>query len=121
MKRLLKNEHGYTLVETLIALTILVAVLIPLGQFIARVMYNDHSRDLIIAQQLAAQEIEKAIALNDFQNNKIILEINNKKWRVVKSATTINRLVELDVSVFKNGKQKSLAQLRTLRFVDVEQ
>ena len=59
MKRLFENENGYTLVETLIAFAILVAVLIPLGQFIARVMYNDHSRDLIISQQLAAQEMER--------------------------------------------------------------
>lgn len=120
MKQLLKNEDGYTLVETLIAFAILVAVLIPLGQFIARVMYNDHSRDLIISQQLAAQEMERAIALNDFQNNEIIRDINNKKWRVLKSAIRMDRLVELHVFVLKKGKKKLLAELKTLRFVDVE-
>ncbi len=121
MKRLFENENGYTLVETLIALAILIAVLIPLGQFVARVMYNDLSRDLIIAQQLAVMEMEKAIALNDFEKDEIVINLNQKKWRIVKSVIKMDRLVELNIAVFKSNRNKSLIQLKTLRFVDAEQ
>ena len=115
MNILKENNDGYTLVETVVALAILIAVIIPISQFMVRIIYTERTRDTIITAQLARQEIERNIANNHFKSYQCMELLNNKEWRIVQSVREINNLVYIDVQVFKNNETKPLAELKTIR------
>jgi type II secretory pathway pseudopilin PulG len=116
---LLNNNKGYTLVETVVALAILIAVLIPISQLCARFINSKHSRDKIVATQLAQSEMEKAITNLNCENNSKSITINNVTWKIDKNAIYQNELIELRIEVSKRGGSAPVVILKTLRLNNV--
>jgi hypothetical protein len=52
----LKNESGYTLVESIVAMTLLVGVLLPLGVTVGSLILSDDSSSLYHALRVAQSE-----------------------------------------------------------------
>jgi type II secretory pathway pseudopilin PulG len=117
---LFNNNKGYTLVETVVALAILIAVLIPLTQLFARLMNASQTRDTIVATQLAHAEMEKAIINLNCENNSTLVMMNNVTWQIKKNAIYKNELIEFRVEVFKRAKSAPVVILKTLRLNNVQ-
>jgi type II secretory pathway pseudopilin PulG len=114
---IIKNNKGYTTIETVVALAIFLAVLIPLSQLLARLIYSEKTRDLIVAMQLARQEMEETINTQNYVDNQKLAMMNNKKWMINCSVKIRDELVELHAQVFKSGNVKPVTELKTLRVI----
>ena len=58
----LKNESGYTLVESIVAMTLLVGVLMPVGVTVGSLTLSDDSNSLFHALRVAQSEICSPLA-----------------------------------------------------------
>ncbi len=105
------------MVETLVALAVLSAVLIPATQIAARLMTSSTLRDTIIATSLAQERMERATTEPDIPADTQIVKLNGKQWRIEYRTTEQSGLRLLSVSVFRVGDSAPVAVLQTLRFV----
>jgi type II secretory pathway pseudopilin PulG len=64
--KIIRKEEGYTLLETVVAMALFVAVLIPLGSVIGNLMLDKTSERLRTALQIAQSEMNRTIAGKDF-------------------------------------------------------
>lgn len=110
-------EAGYTLVEVLVALAILVAVLIPAIQFTAKLMNNSYARDLILATRLAQNEIERMISERDFFQGETQIRLNHKIWRVKRIFENNHGLILIRIQVYKKNANVPFIELKTLRLI----
>ncbi len=109
------NEKGYTLVETLVAIGILMGVLVPATLFLGKITANQRNRDLIVASQLAREEMEKIIAYQLYENNERTIKLNNKNYQITRSIENQSGLVHIVVKVTRRDREKPLVELKTLR------
>ncbi|MEE4312171.1 MAG: hypothetical protein V2J62_09930 [candidate division KSB1 bacterium] len=115
MAKLFTDEKGHSLIETLIALAILIAVLVPLSQLFVRLILNETSRDLMIASQIARGEMERTIARQEYSHANTTISVNNKSWKCVRDIENNKGLVKISISVFKGDEPDAIVQLKTLR------
>lgn len=97
--RLIEEEHGYSLVETLVALAILLAVLVPATMFLGIAGNNTLARDKIISFNLAKNAMEQALIT---EKDSSFVELRDSKWWV---QTTViqesENLYSVGVAVYK--------------------
>jgi len=108
---------GHTVVETLVALAVLSAVLVPAAQIAARIMTSHGMRDTIIAASLARETMERAIAEPKIHAETKAERLNGKQWRIDYRTREQSGLRLLSVSVFRARESEPVAVLQTLRFM----
>lgn len=108
----LKNEEGTTLIETLVAMAILVSVLLPTAMFLGYITTNPINKEKIKALGMAQTEMESILNNKRYQSAK--KEIG-EKWLIIDSTSVKNRLVNINVLVYKKHRSKPLVTLRTER------
>lgn len=96
--KLSHNEEGYTLVESLIAMAILLAVFVPSAMFLTMIGNNTLSKDKIVAHNLARNTMESILAVEN-DSTKVMVTENN--WWVKQEVTKRDHLYEIKVEVFK--------------------
>ncbi len=94
----IKSEEGYTLVEALIAMAILLAVLVPSTMFLTTIGNNTLSKDKIIAHNLARNTMEQVLVMES-DSSKVMLVDNN--WWVKQEVTRNQDLYQIKIEVFK--------------------
>ena len=94
----LSSEDGYTLVESLIALAILLAVLVPSAMFLTTIGNNTLSKDKIVAHNLARNTMEQVLA-SESDSSKVITTEDN--WWVKQEVTRVEDLYQIKIEVFK--------------------
>ena len=109
------NEGGYTLVETLVAIAILMGVLVPATLFLGKITSDQRSRDLIAASQLAKEEMEKTIAYQLYENNEKTVKLNNKNYHIIRSIKNQLGLIQIVVKITRRDREEPLVELKTLR------
>lgn len=103
----LKSESGYTLVESLVAMTIFVSVLIPMASSVGNsLMLTDTSRQRE-ALHLAQSELNRALQLSSIG----VMETSKEGYSVISECEQRGRLFEITVRVLKGGSSKPLAIL----------
>jgi Tfp pilus assembly protein PilV len=110
-----RHEAGFTLVETIIAISILMAVLIPAILFLGKAVMRQTASDAITAVNLAQEEMERTIALRTFRNRESSVLSGRKQWRVVRTADAAGGLVEIRVAVYRPNRPDPIVELKTLR------
>ncbi len=109
MLRLIRNRKGFTLIEVLLSLTILMMVLVPLSSlFITTAKVNTTSKERMIASQLAQEYMERIKGAaniepfinGDFDNDNIMLYnvVKNGKHYILKTTIT-NTAVEYSKTI----------------------
>jgi prepilin-type N-terminal cleavage/methylation domain-containing protein len=97
--RLIEEEQGYSLVETLVALAILLAVLVPAAMFLGIAGNNTLARDKITSFNLAKNAMEQALIT---EKDSSFVELKDSKWWV---QTTVipesENLYSVKVTIFK--------------------
>lgn len=110
----IKNEDGSTLVETLVAMAILVSVLLPAGMFLGYMANTPQNEEKIIALGLAQSEMEQVLDSGNYKNAE--REIDNK-WLIRNTIAKEDNLLQISVSVYRKNKSKPILKLITERLV----
>ncbi len=92
-----KDESGASIVETLVAMAILLAVLVPTTMFLTYIGSNWLVEDKVESYQLARNEMELMIAT---QNDSNLVRFEGK-WVVRRTVRNQEELYYLTVDVFK--------------------
>ena len=92
-----QKEDGYSLVETLVAMAILLAVLIPSVMFLTYIGNNHLVRDKVESYQIARNEMEQIIAI---ENDTSVIN-KRGKWLIKRTITNTNELHYIAIEVFK--------------------
>ena len=111
-------ESGYTIVEVLVALTLLSVALVPITQFAARLISNTDTRDLIVATDLARSEMEYVVSEKDYYLGSTEVRKNRKDWRVERKIRKRDGLIAIHILVYRKGRAGPVAELRTLRLAE---
>lgn len=111
------SDDGYTLVETIVALALLVSVLVPTGAILTKTMLSRRSADLIAASQLARMTMERTIINGNYSNESQEVILNKKTWYVSREVRNEMGLVTLQVRVFRKNQVNPVLTLKTLRQV----
>lgn len=112
---LAQDSRGYTLVETLVASAILLSVLIPATLILGRLTLGQQHHDLIVATQLARDEIERTVAEARYQDEEKQVAVGKKHLRLVRDVQEQSGLLEIRIRVFKLRQTKPLVEIKTLR------
>ncbi|TVR17229.1 MAG: hypothetical protein EA391_05470 [Balneolaceae bacterium] len=107
-----RSENGATLVETLVALAILMSVLVPLIGLMAILAGNHPAREKVRALNYAQLTLERSI----FQQAWTDTTFNpDPGWRITRTVTRDSVLVEIRVDVFRREDLTSIMHLSTVR------
>ena len=72
--RIISDESGYTLLETVVALALFTSVLIPIGVTIGNFFLDGSVDKLRLALRECESEITQIVASKDYSNNKRVFE-----------------------------------------------
>lgn len=115
--RLLKQQEGYTLAETLVAGALLTAVLIPAMLFLGQITARQNDRDRLIAMQLAREAMDKTIALSLYSDNEEKIILQNTAWQIIRVVDIRDGLAEIQITVHRLPAGQKLAELKTLQYL----
>jgi len=108
----LNNEEGASLVETLVAMAILLAVLVPSTMFLTYIGSNWLVNGKADSFQIARNEMETIIAS---KNDSSLVRVEGK-WAIKRSIEKQDKLYYLQVDVFKRDTlQPPIITLETAR------
>jgi hypothetical protein len=111
----LRSSNGYTVVETLIASAVLMSVLVPATLFLGKITMNRMGRDLIVASQLAQEEMEKTTTFKLYTDDVKELRLDKKNWLIKREIEEWLGLIKINVQVFRDKKPDPVVELKTLR------
>ncbi|MCA9733967.1 MAG: hypothetical protein H6696_14365 [Deferribacteres bacterium] len=111
-----KDEKGYTIVESIVANALFLAVLIPALMLLGKFTLYNSGEEKIVAQELAKAKVELLL-----QQNTIDAAVEQRyhgkiKWLLKTEVTDRNGLQEITVSVYRTKQGKQLAEFKTLRY-----
>lgn len=115
LMRQFKSEDGTTLVELMVAISLLVVVLIPAGLFLGNLAHNPANKDKIIAVGMAQSELELLLGEDTPESINETIELNTG-WTIERQVTLHEGWVFLKVGVYR--RDKALVRLATARLSD---
>ena len=110
---ILKKEEGHTLVESLIAMAVLLAVLVPSTMFLTYIGNNVLAKHKIVSFNHARNQMEYILAT---RNDSTVTKQIEPNWWVKRTVRKQKNLREIKVEVFKKDTLSSpLITLETAR------
>jgi prepilin-type N-terminal cleavage/methylation domain-containing protein len=97
IKRMITDESGYTLVETLVAMVIFLSVLIPVGFGITAYLFDRKAEDLREALLLA----EEKMSTHEYSESE---ETQHGRFNVKSEIALVGKLIEYRVTVSRLGR-----------------
>ena len=94
-QQLYTNENGFTLVETVVSMSLFLAVLIPLLVGVGNFMMDNKSDILRHATVLAESEMNQAALMRDFEEKETITE----NFIIERKIETAARIVRIHITV----------------------
>lgn len=92
----IKDQLGYTLLETVVSMALFVSVLIPLGATVGKLMLSDNSDLIHLALQVAETEMCSTIPQNEVEGRTNSV---SDGFAVAKEVTISGSLVTVKVAV----------------------
>lgn len=99
MRQIFKEEDGYSLVESLVALALLLAVLVPLTLVLIFVGGNTIAKDKITSFNYARNQMEMTLATEAYSSYAFQAD---ERWWVQTEVHKDRNLYTIRVSTFKN-------------------
>jgi len=110
----IREEGGYTLIETLVAMGLFVGVLIPLGASIGNMVIEDSSARMSTAYHLALSEMNRVDTEGKFCDADSVQDGCLIRRRVCRQGN----IVELNVAVYHSSKPDRRLVFLTRTFLD---
>ncbi|MCK5148073.1 type II secretion system protein [bacterium] len=113
-KNIIAAEDGFTLVESIVAMAIVVGVLIGTLMIMGRMAASTKTRDRLIAFSMAVEEMENQIAFRKQCSEKRRIQWDHRFWDVERSIVSSMGLMEIEVKVYKQGNERPLVKFTRL-------
>jgi prepilin-type N-terminal cleavage/methylation domain-containing protein len=97
------NTRGYTLLETMIALTIFAAIVLPLTSYLYRDLIFARYQDKVTAQCLLDQEVRRAQVFPNQISPIKRRRAGNQDWEI-RNQTTGDKLMKCTFTALKNNR-----------------
>lgn len=112
------SESGYTVIEVLVSLVILMIVVIPLTQFIGYLLSDEKNIDKINSTYLAEKEMEHCIITRDYKNTEFEEIINGRHYLIKRNIENKGEIIRIKVEVLLINKNEILVSFETMRRPD---
>jgi type II secretory pathway component PulJ len=110
---IIRNEEGYTLLETLIAMALFLSVLIPLGVMIGNFILDDSATLTTAALDAAESAMSRIVVNRDFTGGTEKNDNGMMVDRKIKGTGNV-RVVHITVYSQKNPKKRLLTLIKTM-------
>ena len=94
--KIIQQQKGYTLLETLVAMALFLSVLIPLGVTMGNLILDGSTNQMNLALQAAQSEITRLISEHDFTNGT---RKDDRGLNIETRVEQSGKLVDLQVTV----------------------
>lgn len=112
----LKNEEGFSLVETLVSLSILVSVLLPVVLFLGYIGSYPVNKIKIDGLNRAQTEMETILNAGIYKKAKVQLR-EEGRWIIRQNIEIHGSLSVINVTVFRDDTSNAIVSLHNERFV----
>ena len=109
------QEQAYTILETLVALTILFMTLIPFFMILNNMLVSQNNLKRTLAINLAERELEKCLITEDFTNSEIQHTVSGFNFLIRRNVKFQGKLVMIILEIRDKESEKSLIKLKTFR------
>ena len=109
------QEQAYTILETLVALTILFMTLIPFFMILNNMLMSQNNLKRTLAINLAERELEKCLITEDFTNSEIQHTVSGFNFLIRRNVKFQGKLVMIILEIRDKESEKSLIKLKTFR------
>lgn len=109
------SEGGYTVIEVLVSLIILMIVVVPLTQFIGYLLSDEKNIDKINATYLAEKEMEHCIINRNYKNSKFEEVINGRRYSIKRDIENKGEIIRIKVEVLLINKNEILVSFEAMR------
>lgn len=113
--KIVYTNSGHSLVESMVAIVLLVSVLVPAANFVAQLATQRLGRLKIEALAIGQLAMEEAIENGSYVNQS--RSSADDKWVVNEEYKMVDELVILHVSVTRKGRLKPIVLLETARLM----
>ncbi len=109
------EEEGYSLIESIVAIALLLTVLVPVSAFLGSLATKRISKQKIEALAIAQASMENAIQLRDFTDKSV--PVHDGKWILSEEYILNGDLVTIMITVAKPGRSRPGVSLQTARLL----
>ncbi len=109
------QEQAYTILETLVALTILFMTLIPFFMILNNMLMSQNNLKRTLAINLAERELEKCLITEDFTNSEIQHTVSGFNFLIRRNVKFQGKLVMIILEIRDKESENNLIKLKTFR------
>ena len=107
--------EGHTLLETVVALALLVAVLVPAGAALGLLAARPGAGEKAEALQVAERALERTLADQRFQAQT--WSVGEGRWQVERRVEAEGEVLMVHVLVYRRSQEEPRVELQTARFL----
>ena len=109
------DRAGYSLIETVVATSLVVTVLLPLSGMAIYLLTVKQNEPHLVALTIGQQAMEQTLETRDYEGTTLYLD--DSRWRVQKTVTQNGNQITIVIRVFRRHRPKPLAELMTVRLL----
>ena len=113
--KFLKNQAGYSVIESLTALALLTAVLLPACALTARLVSSQMIQTQVTAIILAQKVLEETVDKKEFVSQEWRVKQDNINWIVHRTVETVRSLIFIRVEIISERNNRCIYRLQTCR------
>lgn len=106
------SENGSTLIELLVAMSLLLGVLLPAGALLTYVSHSPLNKQKIVALGMAQSAMEEILRQNEW-DPKVEVTKGDVGWSLKTEIKNEGKLIEIEVTALRRGE--AIIQLNTYR------
>lgn len=110
-----REKAGHTLVEVVVATSLMVTVLVPLSSVAVYLLTARQNERHLVALALGQRAMEETLALQRYASRTTWLE--EGRWRIQKTVSLHARQVTVRIRVFRRHQPRPLVDLMTIRLM----
>jgi hypothetical protein len=113
--RFLRETAGHSLVEVVVATSLVMTVLVPLSGMVVFLLNSRQNAGHLVALALAEEFMEETLHERSYVSRHVTLD--RDRWLVQKSVSQTGNQVTIVIRVFRRHRPRPLAELMTVRLL----
>lgn len=111
----IRESAGYTLVEVVVATSLVATVLVPLSSAAIYVLTARQNERYLVALALGRRAMEETLARRNFESRT--MRVDGGRWRIQKTVVAQTNQVTIIIRVFRRNHPQPLVDLMTVRLL----
>lgn len=111
----LRETAGHSVVEVVVATSLVVTVLIPLSGLAIYLLTAEQNEPHLVALSIGQQVMEETLHKRDYESQTVWL--HEDRWRVQKRISQAGNQITIVIRVFRQHRPEPLVELMTVRLL----